>query len=179
MYFNEIMKAVWTLILVSVFSIVGRASLAPRMYSFMAQLNGSLAETTDLNGSPAYNNKISFEILYLVRDGPTIGGRYMIESRNENESTSGQAYGPMAGYYADNGFFATFNYDILAKLGRWTNGEGFELSLGYLEHVGNQLHVGGKISNRKIRYKTDITNNVAVQKDVTDLFPSISLMYLF
>lgn len=161
------------------FSLSTYATLAPRMYSFMTQINASVSESTDINGSPTYNNKLSFELLYLVRDGPTFGGRYIIEARNENESTSGQAYGPMAGYYADNGFFAVFNYDILAKLGRWTNGEGFEVGIGYLEHVGNQLHVGAKISNRKIRYKTDITNNVAVQKDVTDLSPSLTLMYLF
>ena len=165
--------------LILAFSAFANATMAPRMYSFMAQVNGSLAQSTDVNGAATYNNKLSIEFLYLVRSGPTFGGRYIIESRNENQSNSGQAYGPMAGYYADNGFFATFNYDILAKLGQWTNGEGFEFGAGYLEHIGNQLHVGAKLSTRKIRYKTDITNNVAVQKDVTDTFPSISFMYLF
>jgi hypothetical protein len=160
-------------------SIPAEATLAPRMYSFMTQLSGSLYQSTDAGGSATYNNKLSFELLYLVRNGPTFGGRYIIESRNENESTSGQAYGPMAGYYADNGFFAVFNYDILAKLGRWTNGEGFEFGVGYLEHIGDQMHVGGKISTRKIRYKTDITNNIAVQKDVAETFPSVTFMYLF
>ena len=155
------------------------ASLAPRMYSIMAQVNAGIYSSTDAAGSQAYNNKLSLELLYLVRGGPSFGGRYMIESRNENQTNTGQAYGPMAGYYADNGFFAVFTYDVLAKLGRWTNGEGFEVSAGYLEHIRGQLHVGAKFSVRKIRYKTDITSNVAVNKDVTDHFPSISLMYLF
>ena len=153
--------------------------MAPRMYSIMTQVNASLAQGTDAAGAPTYNNMLSLEVLYLVRNGPTFGGRYLIEARNENESQSGQAYGPMAGYYADNGFFAVFNYDILAKLGHWTNGEGFELGAGYLEHIGNQFHVGAKLSTRKIRYKTDINNNVAEKKDVTDTFPSVSIMYLF
>ena len=167
------------LALIFFISLKAQASMAPRMYSIMTQINASVSESTDINGSSTYNNRLSFELLYLVREGPTFGARYLIESRNENESTSGQAYGPMAGYYADNGFFAVFNYDILAKLGRWTNGEGFELGIGYLEHIENQLHVGAKISNRKIRYKTDITSNIAVQKDVSDLYPSFTLMYLF
>lgn len=155
------------------------ASLAPRMYSIMTQVNTTIYQSTSLTGSESYNNKLSLEVLYLVRGGPTFGARYMIESRNENQTNSGQAYGPMGGYYADNGFFAVFTYDILAKLGRWTNGEGFEFSAGYLEHIGDQLHVGAKFSTRKIRYKTDITSNIAVSKDVTDHYPSLSLMYLF
>jgi hypothetical protein len=155
------------------------ASLAPRMYSIMAQVNTAIYQATDTAETATYNNKMSLEILYLVRGGPSFGGRYIIESRNENQNNTGQAYGPMAGYYADNGFFAVFTYDILAKLGQWTNGEGFEVSAGYLEHIGEQVHIGAKFSARKIRYKTDITNNIAVSKDVSDQYPSISLMYLF
>ena len=161
------------------FALSLKADLAPRMYSIMAVANGTTYQTTSSNGDSSYNNKLSLELMYLVRGGPSFGGRYIIESRNENESQSGQAYGPMAGYYAENGLFAVFTYDILAKLGRWTNGEGFEVSAGYLEHIGDQFHLGFKYSVRKIRYKTDITNNIAVHKDVNDEFPSISLMYLF
>lgn len=168
-----------SLCLLLLFSARANATLAPRMYSIMTQVNASLSQGTDAAGAPTYNNKLSLELLYLVRNGPTFGARYIIESRNENQSNSGQAYGPMAGYYADNGFFAVFNYDILAKLGTWTNGEGFEFGVGYLEHIGNQLHVGAKLSTRKIRYKTDITNNIAEKKDVTDTFPSVTFMYLF
>lgn len=161
------------------FSPTVKATMAPRMYSIMTQINGSLAEYSDINGSPTYNNKLSFEVLYLVRGGPTFGGRYMIEARNENEAQAGQAYGPMAGYYTDTGFFILFNYDILAKLGRWTNGEGFQASIGYVEHIGGQIHVGVEYSTRRIRYKTDINDNTAVQKTVNDQFPSVTLMYLF
>jgi hypothetical protein len=145
----------------------------------MAQMDASLYQATGANENQTYNNKMDLELIYLVRGGPSFGGRYMIESRNENQTNTGQAYGPLAGYYADNGFFGVFTYDILAKLGQWTNGEGFEVSAGYLEHVGNQLHVGAKYSVRKIRYKTDLSSNISVSKDVEDQFPSISLMYLF
>ncbi len=155
------------------------ASLAPRLRSIMTQLNSSITQSTSVNNSVNYSNKFSFELLYLVRGGPTFGGRYFYETRNENEAQTGQAYGPMAGYYAENGFFALINYDVLAKLGRWTNGEGFEVGLGYLEHIGDQIHIGAKYSARRIRYKTDKTDNTAIQKNVSDEYPSITLMYLF
>ena len=86
---------------------------------------------------------------------------------------------PMAGYYSDEGFFILVTYDILAKLGRWTNGEGFQLDLGYIEHLGSQVHLGGKISTRKIKYKSDRGNSLAVEKNVQDTFPSLVLTYIF
>ena len=149
------------------------------MYSVMAQLNGSIAENTAANGDAAFKSKFSLDLLYLVRSGPTFGFRYLIESRNELEVQSGQAYGPMAGYFTEKGFFVLVTYDILAKLGHWTNGEGFQFDLGYVEHLGNQIHIGGKISNRRIRYKSDIFDSLAIEKNVQDTFPSFVLMYLF
>ena len=155
------------------------ATMAPRMYSILGQVSGSILDGTDSTGSVFYGNKFSLEMLYLVRGGPTFGFRYFFEGRNENTSQSGQAYGPMAGYFNEDGFFILITYDILAKLGNWTNGEGFQLDLGYIEHMGNQIHIGGKISSRKIRYKSDRTNSLAVEKNVQDTFPSFVVTYLF
>ncbi len=169
-------KVSWYLFL---FSATAGASMAPRMYSVMAQLSGSVVDGTDTSQSVYYGNKFSLEALYLVRGGPTFGFRYFFEARNENSAQSGQAYGPMAGYYTDKGFFILVTYDILAKLGNWTNGEGFQVDLGYIEHLGNQIHLGGKISARKIKYKSDRTNSLAVEKNVQDTFPSLVLTYLF
>ena len=173
------MKAAQALFLAILFSQSVNATLAPRMYSIMTQVNGSLSESTDVNGGTTYNNKLSLEVLYLIRSGPTFGARYMIESRNENSAQSGKAYGPIAGYYFETGVFILVNYDIFAKLGKWSNGEGAEASIGYVEHIGDQIHVGAKYSLRRIRYKTDVTDNTAVLKTVNDQFPSLTLMYLF
>jgi hypothetical protein len=153
--------------------------MAPRMYSIMAQMSGTLVEGTSPAGNTTYNSKISFEALYLVRGGPTFGGHYLIEARNELESNAGQAYGPMAGYYSETGVFFLLTYDVLAKLGHWANGEGFQADLGYIQHVGDQLHVGAKVSIRQIKYKTDITDNTAVSKTIHESFPSLVLTYLF
>lgn len=165
--------------LIHFYTLQATATMAPRMYSILAQFSGSVSEGTDTRSEPTYNNKLSFEFLYLVRGGPTFGGRYIIESRNDNESTSGQAYGPLAGYYSERGFFFLVGYDVLAKLGRWTNGEGPQFDVGYIEHIGSQVHLGFKYSYRKVRYKTDISDSIAVQKDVQEYFPSFVLTYLF
>ena len=82
------------------------ATMAPRMYSILGQVSGSVLDGTDSTDSVFYGNKFSLEVLYLVRGGPTFGFRYFFEGRNENESQSGQAYGPMAGYFNEDGFFA-------------------------------------------------------------------------
>lgn len=149
------------------------------MYSIFAQVSATTSDSTNTAGTPTFNNKISFELLYLVRGGPTFGGRYVIEARNDNETTAGQAYGPSAGYIFENGAFIVVTYDVLAKLGRWTNGEGFQFDFGYMEHIGRQLHVGAKYSFRTMRYKTDTSDNTAVQKDLRENFPSLVLSYLF
>lgn len=161
------------------FGLTSQATLAPRMYSIFMQVSATVSDSTDASNSPTYNDKISFEMLYLVRGGPTFGGRYVIEARNDNETTAGQAYGPTAGYVFEGGAFILVTYDVLAKLGRWTNGEGFQFDLGYIEHIGNQIHIGAKYSTRTMRYKTDITDSTAVQKDVRENFPSLVLSYLF
>ncbi len=177
---TEAVKIFVVIFLVSQFiSSVSLATMAPRMYSVLAQVSGAIAEDTDVNSGAAYKSKFSIELLYLVRGGPTFGFRYFLESRNEISTQSGQAYGPVAGYFSERGFFILATYDILAKLGLWTNGEGFQFDVGYIEHLGSQIHLGAKISTRKIRYKSDITNSLAVEKNVQDTFPSVVLTYLF
>lgn len=158
---------------------LAEARMAPRMYSILGQVSGSFYDSTDVNEAHVFANKFSLELMYLVRSGPTFGARYFFEGRNENGTQSGQAYGPSAGYYSETGFFVLVTYDILAKLGRWTNGEGFQADFGYIEHIGDQIHLGAKISTRKIKYKSDTLNSLAVEKNVHDTFPSFVITYLF
>jgi hypothetical protein len=161
------------------FSGISNATLSPRMHSIMAQIGGSIIQNTNTNDTERYSNALSLEMLYLVRGGPTFGGRYLIENKNITESESGESYGPMAGYYWENGAFMTVTYDILAKLGRWRNGEGFELNLGYVEHIGSRYHIGLRLTHHDITYKTDITDNTAEKKRVLSRYPSLVFMYMF
>ena len=171
----------WLVVIsISFISLSGQAYLAPRMYSIIAQ--GALDPVAhgDASQNSIYSNKVDLNLLYFVRGGPTFGFRYLIESRNESgASESGQSYGPTAGYYWERRFFVLGHYDIFAKLGNWTNGEGPQLDFGYLEHVVDRLHVGFQISNKVLTYKTDITNSLAEHRTVRDTWPSVTLMYLF
>lgn len=158
---------------------VARATMSPRMYSIMTQVSGAIKESGNSQDGTTYNNKIELNLMYLVRSGPSFGGRYLIQNQNYLESETGEGYGPVAGYYWENGMFILANYDILAKLGRWRNGEGFQLDVGYIEHIGNHYHIGFKYSHRDVTYKTDLQDNTAEKKRVLERFPSFVFMYLF
>lgn len=155
------------------------AALAPRMYSIIVQGALTARETTDGFQNSIYTNKTDLNILYFVRGGPTFGFHYLIESRNDAGSEAGESYGPSAGYYWERGWFILGHYDILSKLGTWTNGEGPQIDFGYLEHVGGQFHIGFQISDRTIVYKTDKTSSLSEIRTVRDTYPSFTLMYLF
>lgn len=161
------------------FSLKGFAALAPRMYSIIMQGALTMRETQDSFQNSIYTNKVDFNLLYFVRGGPTFGIRYMIESRNEAESEAGESYGPSAGYYWERGWFILGHYDILSKLGSWTNGEGPQIDFGYLEHVGGQFHIGFQISDRTVTYKTDKASSLSEIRTVRDTYPNLTLMYLF
>lgn len=155
------------------------AALAPRMYSIILQGGFTARQNVDNSQNDKYFNKMDVNLLYFVRSGPTLGLHYIIESRNDFVSEAGEAYGPSFGYYWESGVFILGHYDIFAKLGNWTNGEGPAFDLGYLEHIGGQFHIGFQVSDRTIIYKSDKTNSLAKTRTVRDTHPSLTLMYLF
>ena len=160
-------------------SLNSNAALAPRMYSIILQTALTRRQITDTSENSIRNNKMDINLLYFVRGGPTFGFRYFIESRNEVESESGESYGPSAGYYWESGFYFLGHYDILAKLGDWMNGEGTQVDIGYLEHLGGQFHIGFQFSDKRTVYKSSKTTNLAEDRVVKDAYPSLVLMYLF
>ena len=155
------------------------AALAPRMYSIILQGGFTTRQNTDSFNNSVYMNKMDLNLLYFVRGGPTFGFRYLIESRSEAGAEAGEAYGPSAGYYWERGWFILGHYDILAKVGTWTNGEGAQIDFGYLEHIGGQFHIGFQVSDRTTTYKTDKTSSLSEIRTVKDTYPSFTLMYLF
>lgn len=166
-------------LLILFFSLNSFAALAPRMYSIILQGGFTLRETADSFENSVYTNKMDLNLLYFVRGGPTFGFRYMIESRSDAGSEAGESYGPSAGYYWERGWFILGHYDILAKSGSWTNGEGPQIDFGYLEHIGGQFHIGFQVSDRTITYKSDKTSSLSEKRTVKDTYPSLTLMYLF
>lgn len=169
------------LLLISMFlkCAVAEAAMAPRMYSIMVQGSGSFQGQSIFGSNDQQVTRGSIEGIYLIRSGPSFGFRYMIESRNEISSESGDGYGPLAGYYHDSGPFFLIQYDVLAKLGTWRNGEGPQVDLGFVHHIGGQYHLGLKYSYRSVKYKTNVLDNTAVKRENKDVFLSAVVMYLF
>ena len=168
-----------TLLVLFLLSLNCSAALAPRMYSIILQGGFSTRQNSDSFNNQVYTNKLDLNLLYFVRGGPTFGFRYLIESRSEAGNEAGEAYGPSAGYYWERGWFILGHYDILAKVGTWTNGEGPQIDFGYLEHIGGQFHIGFQVSDRTTTYKTDKTSSLSEIRTVKDTYPSLTLMYLF
>lgn len=155
------------------------AALAPRMYSIILQGGLTYRQSEDSFRNLVYTNKMDINLLYFVRGGPTVGFRYLNESRNEAGREAGEAYGPSAGYYWERGWFILGHYDILAKVGSWTDGKGPQIDFGYLEHIGGHFHIGFQVSDRTIVYKTDKTSSLSEIRTIKDTYPSATMMYLF
>lgn len=160
-------------------SSLSQASMSPRMQSIMAQLSGTFTETRNTNNQHKMNNKFNVDLLYLVREGPSFGVRYLTEIRNESGFEKGESYGLAIGYYWPTGLHALAYYDFFAKTGDWSNGKGYQFSLGYLEHLGRHYHAGFQLSTKSTTYKTNLANNLLDRRTISDNFASLVLMYLF
>lgn len=114
-----------------------------------------------------------------MRQGPSFGIRYLTESRNEAGREAGEAYGLTVGYYWHRGWFILGHYDVFAKVGQWTDGQGQQINFGYLEHIGRHFHIGFQVSDRTTVYKTDTTSSLSESRTVKDTYPSVTLMHLF
>jgi hypothetical protein len=167
-------------LLTSLFFQSTMASLAPRMRSVLVQLSGGYSQfTLDPNSDYFYQNG-SIDILYLNRRGPSFGLRAVIENRNTTATVeNGNSFGVFIGFVHQKGAFLLAGYESQSTLGRWKNGTGSFVELGYLEHIGSQIHVGVKYTSRNITYGTDKMDVTATRRAVTDTYPSLILAYSF
>ena len=167
------------IVFILLLSSLSQASMSPRMQSLMAQLSGTFTETRDASNQHKMNNKFNVDLLYLVREGPSFGLRYLTEIRNESGFEKGQSYGLVVGYYWPTGLHVLAYYDFFAKTGYWSNGNGYQISAGYLEHLGYRYHLGFQLSTKSTKYKTNYANNLSESRTMNDSFISLVMMYLF
>lgn len=156
-----------------------QATMSPRMQSVMTQISGSVTETRNHLNQHKMNNKFGIDLLYLVREGPTFGIRYLNEIRNESGFEKSQSYGFAIGYYTYSGLHALAYYDFQATTRLWSSGHGYQLSLGYLEHLGYHFHAGFQLSAKTTKYTTSTELSLVDSRIVNDQFMSLVMMYLF
>ncbi len=162
------------------FLTLAEATMAPRSRSYMTQFSATANNFTTDSPTEQFHVSGSFDLIYLVRTGPSFGFRYFAETRNETGGVEGgQSFGVVVGYYHHTGVNLLATYDFEAKLGSWSKGSGFQADLGYLEHIGSQYHLGLKVSHRSTKYITDRRDNLAQERTVADTYPSFVFMHLF
>jgi len=169
----------WVMTLLLIISARASATLSPRMYPWMAQINISVREYLNSSETKIENNKLSLEVLYFVRGGISVGGQFMTEKRNQPGRESGESWGILAGYYLDSGFFGLVQYDFFSRLGDWKDGLGYQLNGGYLHHWNNKFHLGVKYSHRNMLYPTNSADDTVHNRHVTESYPSVVFMFIF
>lgn len=159
---------------------IANATLGPRMRSTMIQLSGGSGQFTLNPNSDYFAHNGSVDILYLNRlGGPSFGLRASMENRNNTGSVeTGNSFSCFLGFYLQRGAFLVAGYEFQSNLGRWKNGTGSFVELGYLEHIGGQIHVGVKYTGRSTIYKTDSMDPAATRREISDAYPSLLLTYL-
>lgn len=154
--------------------------MAPSSKSTMVQFSATANRFADDSATDFFRANASLDFIYLVRNGPSFGLRYFAETRNEiGIIEGGQSFGLLIGYFHQTGINLQAVYDATAKLGSWSKGTGYQADLGYIEHVGNQYHIGLKVAHRSTTYTFDELDPFAKTKTVADTFPSLQFVYLF
>lgn len=154
--------------------------MAPRSKSLMVQFAATANNFVNDTSSELFRANGSFDLIYLVRSGPSFGLRYFAETRNETGVIEGgQSLGLLLGYYHYSGINLLLTYEATAQLGSWNKGSGFQADLGYVEHIGSQYHLGLRISHRSAKYSANDKDPSAADRTVVDTYPSLIFMHLF
>lgn len=135
-------------------------------------------ETTNTDGSTAiYDIKLG----YLSNTGLYLGGLYTSRSDSalNASGTNGNAIGASVGYFGSMGFFIQGNYLLSAEYGKYKEGKGMQVDLGYKAGVGSGWLLGGELTYRSIGYKKNTDIPTLDTFTVTEVVPMISIGYLF
>jgi hypothetical protein len=118
---------------------------------------------------------------YLGGSGLYLGGIYTSHSSTplDGSGTNGSAMGGSVGYFGSTGFFIMGHYLVTGTYGKYTDGSGMQVDLGYKAGVGGNWLVGGELSYRSMTYKKneDIANLDSYTS--TDIVPMVSIGYMF
>jgi hypothetical protein len=144
-------------------------------------------ETKNTNSANSTTNSDSTTAIYDIKlgylsgSGLYFGGIYTSRSNSllNQSGTAGSDYGASLGYFGASGLFIMGHYIASAKNDVYDNGTGAQVDLGYKAGVGGDWLLGGEITYRSIGYKKSSSNAALDTYTVTEVFPMLSLGYLF
>jgi hypothetical protein len=138
---------------------------------------GGVSKTLSDGTTAIYDIKLG----YLMSEGLYIGGIYT--SRSDSalnlSGNSGSATGASVGYMAGTGIFVMGHYLVSGTYGTYSDGSGIQADFGYKAGMGSGWLLGAELSYRSMTYKKDSSNAALDSYKVTELFPMVSVGYLF
>lgn len=116
---------------------------------------------------------------YLMGNGFYLGGLYSTRNTTANSSEDGKAMGASAGYIGSGGFFLKGHYILSAERGIYKEGTGVQGDFGYLTNVTSSFMVGVELTYRSIDYKKSDNNSSLESLKQEELFPMLTVGFVF
>lgn len=150
------------------------------LFSANAFMYNSTTDTTPGTQSKSNNSIYDLKLGYLTGSGLYMGGLYSLRKVETDSSTQdGSALGASVGYIGASGFFIKGHYLLSATNGDLEEGTGMQADVGYIATVGGPFIVGVELTYRSIEYKKHKTVPTLEKLKNDELFPMLTLGFLF
>ncbi|NUN05668.1 MAG: hypothetical protein HUU57_07895 [Bdellovibrio sp.] len=140
----------------------------------------SAADVTPGGTSDSKSSIYDIKIGYLGGSGLYLGGIYTMRSSSDGVTTTdGKALGASVGYVGATGFFIKGHYLLSAEAGDYKEGTGIQADFGYFTNVTGSFIVGVELTYRSIEYKKNDAIPALEKYKSTELFPMLSVGFVF
>lgn len=116
---------------------------------------------------------------YLNGGGLYLGGLYTMRNQENGSSEDGNALGASIGYVGSAGFFVKGHYILSAERGDFKEGTGVQADFGYLTNVTSSFMVGVELTYRSIDYKKNAGIPGLTSYKQEELFPMLTVGFVF
>lgn len=171
------------------------ALLATTMMASLAQARGSASgvmltanafmyntnvDVTPGTSAKSENSIYDIKLGYLGGSGLYLGGIYSIRKETtDSSSLDGKAMGASVGYVGASGFFIKGHYLLSAEYGDFKEGTGIQGDFGYITNVTGAFIVGVELTYRSIEYKKNDTIPGLEKLKRNELFPLLTVGFVF
>lgn len=138
------------------------------------------ADSTPGGSADSKSSIYDIKIGYLGGSGLYLGGIYTMRSSSSGSTTTdGKALGASVGYVGATGFFIKGHYLLSAEADEYKEGSGIQADFGYITNVTGALMVGVELTYRSIEYKKNDTIPSLEKYKSTELFPMLTVGFVF
>lgn len=150
------------------------------LVSANAFMYNSTTDTTPGTQSKSNNSIYDLKLGYLTGSGLYMGGLYSLRKvETDSDTQEGSGLGASVGYIGASGFFIKGHYLLSATNGDLEEGTGVQADVGYIATVGGPFIVGVELTYRSIEYKKHKTVPTLEKLKNDELFPMLTVGFLF